>query len=504
MENEVKNNKKFKGIFVIVLIAMIFGLYYFMVLKNPKNIFLNTINSEYKKFDKAFKNIKTEKVDSITVNYDLDFDVKVNDDYLDEETTLLLDELNKLGLSEEVAIDFENKKLKIDLNTLYDNKSLIDLGLYGIDDGFYLELKDIYEKYIEIPDVDLDSLFEINNDSDKLNDYKYVVDTFKDALLKSLSKNDFKSSSEKVVINGKTINTTKTSYLVSQRSITSLIVKLASNLKNNKKFITQVSEIVLVDEDELIEYLENISSADLASLSELDDTVLLEISVYTTGLLNETVGFEISLNMFADYAFKFYDYNDSKSIKIVGNDTTILSITNKKVEDNKYQTNVKFSDYKLTIDSTINDEEINNSFKFNYLDDEYITGKLNMKYNGEKTDLIFEVSYLEDEKEVISFKANAAVQTKIDEEIKFPKINKTILADDISEDDANKIMEKILDNEVLSDFVNVVSDAIEQMNFSNDYDYDYDFDDDYDYDFDDDYDYDFDFDYDDFDFSFNE
>ena len=208
VNNKKKKSKKIFLVGIVAIILVCLFLVYILVFNKPKNIFLNSINNEYKKFDEFvdsnLKNLKnSDEAKTISGNFTFDLDASFDDGIIDEDVSALLEELNKLSIKANYGYDKKNKLLSYDISALYDNDSLLSVAIYGSESKLYMELKNLFDKYIEIPIDDYDVLFQ---DSDSnIENSKYIIDTIKSSILNNMKAKDFKSSNATILIGSKEI-----------------------------------------------------------------------------------------------------------------------------------------------------------------------------------------------------------------------------------------------------------------------------------------------------------
>ena len=137
---DVKKPKK-KGLLitVIAIIAVVIALIatYFLIFTKPQFIFSKAI-------DKMF--VKTEKFDSMKMDYKLKASVETDDTKIKKYT----DEIEKCTLEFGLQLDAESKQEVVALGLDYKDEQVIDLKTYYNNEGIYLYLDEIFEKYIKV------------------------------------------------------------------------------------------------------------------------------------------------------------------------------------------------------------------------------------------------------------------------------------------------------------------------------------------------------------------
>ena len=91
-----------------------------------------------------------------------------------------------------------------------------------------------------------------------------------------------------MTLNGENKNVTRVSLLFNAQEFSTVVINVCNNLANNNEFIQCFEES---PKDALLDIVASLEDGEPSS----DDTV--RISIYTQGLLNETIGFGLDLNL---------------------------------------------------------------------------------------------------------------------------------------------------------------------------------------------------------------
>ena len=239
-QNETK--KSGKGLLIGVLVAIVLiivgvGTYFVISMTNkPKNIFLVNML----KFKNVLENKDLENFQNIYSNLSDGFTYKFDGDvYLEYNKSKLYDGKVKLDLisnpsSKELyfngeLIDKENNKVSLD--SIWKNNKI------------YFKIKDVFDDYY-YTNLDYINIFE------KVN-IKY--DVLLDCVLKSveeyLKETEFKTSDEKIDVNGKKITVTKTSLVMTEKGLTEIAISVINNIITNEKALTELTNIINIEED---------------------------------------------------------------------------------------------------------------------------------------------------------------------------------------------------------------------------------------------------------------
>lgn len=478
----VKNNKKIiiSFISILILLVALFAIYNF-IFCNPKNIFLRAVNSQYQKLDNQLDKIvnsdinESAKNKTISTNSKLDFDLKMNEDLMSGTNYEdLIEEINKLNLEMDTVIDNKNKKFSYDIKAKYENNDLINVLAYGQEKSIYFELKDLFDKYIEIPVEEYDALFEAN---ESIDDSRYIIKTAKDSFLNNLEEKDFIKTSTKTDVNGKSVNTKKITYSLDEKKALKLVKAVLTDLKENKKFIEKCANVTGKDKKDVKESIQDaIENIEDEIEYVIDSDEKVELSVYIEGILNKVVKYEMRfISDDEKISLSYSSYKDVTIIEVTQDNEKLLTSKTTKESKDTYKTMATIDSIDVVIDSKISDTE--NTHKYTITEenaDMKISGELtttnkevkkNKEYNG---NVKFSLKINAEDEEVASIVVNGKSTSKIGQKVKIPDLNDSVLYDQLTENDLNTIMKNLVKNENMMNFINNISKSLSSTsNYSN-------------------------------------
>ncbi|MBO5096254.1 MAG: hypothetical protein J6B98_05220 [Bacilli bacterium] len=483
MDVNVENKTNKKGLIVtLALVAvLIIGLVAVSLIYNkPKNIFLKNINDEYKKINSLLAENEIPDINSISSSLDFDFNINVNELFkseLSEEDIKLLDEINALNFKMDMSADKEKQLFNLFMDIKYDKDSLINFNAYGKPNSVYFDLKDLYDKYIEIPVEEYATYFEEADAN--VDDIEYLMERVKDALLNNLDSKDFSKSSEKISVNEEDIKVTKVTYTLTEYKLSNILINVLKELKEDSKFMDKISTLSNTSVDELKKEFDEMINQLNEELKDADTKDELLISMYTKGIMNEAIKYSIQSD---DEVISYTNYKDVKTVEFKDSETTYLVLTNVENEDETYKTEITMDTVKITIDSKIENNTWTNNYKL-------VESESMMQISGEYTYKIEEVNkeeYKEDLKftmsigasglSIINMDITAKGTTKYNEEVSLPDLSNKVLYTELTEEDANKILMNLMSNEKLVNFINTIDELSAEDSYDDyedDYDYDY-------------------------------
>lgn len=474
MDVNIENKTNKKGLIVtLALVAvLIIGLVVVSLICNkPKNIFLKNINNEYKKFNSLLVENDIPDINSIKSSLDFDFNINVNELFkseLSEEDIELLDEINALNFKMDMSADKEKQLFNLFMDIKYDKDSLINFNAYGKPNSVYFDLKDLYDKYIEIPVEEYATYFEETDAN--IDDVEYVIERVKDSLLNNLDSKDFSKTSEKINIDDKDIKTTKVTYTLTEYKLTNILINVLKELKEDSKFMNKISILSNTNVDELKKEFDEMINQLNDELKDADTKDELLISVYTKGIMNEAIKYSIQSD---DEIISYTNYKDVKTVEFKDSETTYLILTNVKNDDETYKTEITMDTVKITIDSKIENNTWTNNYKL-------VESESMMQISGEytyKTEEVNKEEYKEDLKftmligasgiSIINMDITAKGTTKYNEEVSLPDLSNKVLYNKLTEEDTNKILQNLMSNEKLVDFINTIDELSIEDNYDD-------------------------------------
>ena len=465
-----KQNKKTKifiilGIITLIIITII-SLY--SIFNNSKNLFLRAINKEY-----------VELTDSLNLNEYLYKDFKnssmiqtgnlkltvtdIDEELIGKEAKTLLEEVNKLDFKYKYGLYYKNKRLSLLTNIQYDKKDMIKINMYGKEKNLYLELKDLFSKYIYIPYEELDSLFEDPNVT--IEDLKKLTKSIKNALLSSLDKKDFKETKETIKIDNKEEKVRKIYYTLNNKNLEKTIISVLEKLMVDKEFLSIISKYSENSESEVKDEINSIIEDFILESEDIE----LVFSIYFKGINNEAIKYVLDINeLQSNIKLSYQKGNKQKEFTIFKNQEEIITLLNEKENDNNSKIIITIPSLDLEgIIKINNDSNINTfDFVFQNIEDEFkITGKFvqNIERNDKniKGNSNIDIKIDTKNKTIANIKVTEDLNGTVKEEIDFiENALNSVNIDDINEEEVNEILTNIMENETLVNFINKISSII--------------------------------------------
>lgn len=410
------------AVLVVLFLAIIGYGYYVRFVKdvNSKEVFDNTIS--YVK--KEMFTILDETKEKTNLEYDLKFNLDLNEDVADKSDYSFINDIMFKG---KIATDFDKKEMSNSITILDSDKELINVNMYAQNKNIYLDLAKLYDKPIKMAlDEEYDKIFDTYS-TKNINDVKTIISQFETALKSALKEEYFKSEDATVSVDGKDVKAVKHSLLLDEKTFNTIKKDVLTSLNNN----------------EFISALENISDEYNDGTVNVKDSLNEEIS-YLEEEIKDSDAKEIEV--------KVYLYTDNRGNVLKAEllnfeDVKIFGIT--KVNDNKYNFAIADDGTKKDIlngDVTVNGKSITIDMKLD-LDE---TGELNHNFVIKISETMIDFTYSSNNFGSLNAKLNIKENKAA---LSIPSLTNSIDYTKLTEDDLNKIIVNITNDENIKNFV---------------------------------------------------
>ena len=286
----IKSDKKKKkkviiiSVTIIVILAILGVLYY--ITNNPRFIMKTAIN-------KAFNSLQNETI------YDY------------EQGTLSLN-LDDKNSENNLAIDFEyqadNKQGLFDVtaNIIVNAEPSIDIYMNQDKDKFSFYAPDLYDGYLSY-----------DMQAEPFSDMSVETNAIHEALTETINSEKIIGDNINITVNNENVKTKRSSLTIDNSNIESITTTFANSLKNNQEFIDTLVNDYDVSEDEVLEAIDSL-------ITDTTDYPIT-ISIYTKGLKNDFVKFEVSAQENNDviYGFSITKISDNNiEYQFISNEST--------------------------------------------------------------------------------------------------------------------------------------------------------------------------------------
>lgn len=410
------------AVLVVLFLAIIGYGYYVCFVKdvNSKEVFDNTIS--YVK--KEMFTILDETKEKTNLEYDLKFNLDLKDDVANKSEYSFINDIMFKG---KIDTDFDKKEMSNSITILDSDKELINVNMYAQNKNVYFDLAKLYDKPIKMAlDEEYDKIFDTYS-TKNINDVKTIISQFETALKSAFKEEYFKSEDATVSVDGKDVKAVKHSLLLDEKTFNTIKKDVLTSLNN----------------DEFISALENISDEYNDGTVNVKDSLNEEIS-YLEEEIKDSDAKEIEV--------KVYLYTDNRGNVLKAEllnfeDVKIFGIN--KVNNNKYTFTMADDGTKKEVisgDVTVDGKSVTIDMKLD-LDE---TGELNHNFVIKISETMVDFTYSSNDFGTINAKLNIKENK---EALSIPSLTNAVDYTKLTEDDLNKIIVNITNDENIKNFV---------------------------------------------------
>ncbi len=348
----LKIMKKRKGnilLIVITLIVLVIAITSLLLYNNslktkPKTFFVSTI-------DRIFEQVQVqEDINSFLENVNVKTNLRSDNKVIAETLNIL----NHMNMNFKAGIDYNTHEIRMSMDSNYNEETLLNSDASIMQDGFYINVEDIYNKTILIPinkyNYLVSSLFDQNN-------IKIILKSLNMAINDSLQDKYFSQKEVEMNLNDKNVKVNKNTLALSKQNLSNIIDSIKNSLLNNDEFLNSLSSVFNKNVEEIKEDISNINTDILEEI--------VTISLYTQD--NQVIGFEVARTS-ADLSFlvlKNDEFNYSYELKSYMNTYKGNIVVNKKDNNTDLEISINHENINgtISIDVTTDKNVILDDFK---------------------------------------------------------------------------------------------------------------------------------------------
>ena len=443
-ESIVKGDKKSKkGLFsklfltLIIIVIAVFSAFY-LYKSSPKRLLVKGIEELAANFGQLSKPIKNTIINidgnknisgNINLNLHLNIEEEIEINNVPINYQKMVENINNTNIKYNYQKDLANNNILFSLLGNLNDNDLFNVKFLNVENKQYVFLKDIFEKYIELGNVEAVSNVDVNNN---IEDIKYLWEIVTKNLNKNIKESYIKNEKIKIELNQKEVSTKKTTLNLTRQNQKELFKNLILDLKNDEQAVKILSkynyEFVNKDVNEIIEKLKIEKN--------------LAYSIYYKDITNKIVMMEL-----------VDDVDNNKIIFTKGNEDTVEIFTGNevvyratfKIEEEKFIVNIKTKgDSIITINGKQNKDDYTYSWNLisgdNTITGNYILKQVTVTDNQEyNTNRDFNIKVAQRAKEIFSL--NVIDNAKITNNVQISdKPNDTVKFSNLTEEEISQII----------------------------------------------------------------
>lgn len=440
------------SLIVVLVLGVILGTFFVVkeVMSSPIKVYTKAIEEGY-----TLLNDYLKEKDRKALNYDVNVDTLSSIGTLKMESNIpTISSLNGINVSYKTVIDVHNEQMDLNLNI----GELIDLKSYLRDKKIFVGEKNIFDKWLEVGDLNSFNIESLKTDVDS-NDILNVVKVVKNYINSNLNKDNVVKEKDVIKVNEVDVKVTSNVYVIPKETLEKHIKEIIKELQNDANAVESLGDLLHKSKRDTENMLKNLGK-DEELFENLGD---LTFRIYTKGLANSFVGLSIDLGKYE--VFSFGMLKDIKELNFYTNTFEVRDLINNQKHDItliSYEEKLASIGLEQKEDKTIVDLDIN-------LDGIQVKGNLNyeVKRVGDKRktevvdlDLVTNIAGSQ-----LNFKVNVdnmiQVGTKLDNvSIDLSKNIKNLSDEEIKTIQDN--MQKVMADTPLFGIYEMVNNIIEQ------------------------------------------
>lgn len=455
--------KKLMIIILIVLLAVLITMgvtvTVFALNNTPQKLFLKGV-------DNLFSLLETEE------NYntlDSTIELSATIDSENEEYDEIKKMLESYGIVLKTKADLKNNVLNSNVLVNYQTEdttsAILDVDMLLQDNKLYVLYEEIFDKYIEIP-YETEETTQVTNTLD----IDTLLEEVKNTLKEELKKQDF--DKEKVTLNldGKDIKLKKNTINLSEKETLTIIKNMLQSLNANNKFLNSLGSYKEEWNEEVSTLLETLEE-ELEYAEEKDE---LAISLYTKGMFNEFVKFDIvpiQTEESEKEGIEITKINDNKyTLVIYGDDEQFyINVENKEQSKTSGQLVITIGTEEETIEINCQYSKTGSQTTFTIstaIEETPFTieGTINEEDTSDMGDVKLKVGIEKDANVVLRLKYNFVYDVNINKQ----NISDSVLIDDLTTAQQEEISDKfekttlykIVDQFGVVDYINSINNGL--------------------------------------------
>lgn len=392
-ENPIKKkgiNVDWKKVLIATLIVVVIGVILFFTVgkkaQNNKEVTLiDSLNKEFKEIAKKVTEINNNSlVKELAKNENTtSLKIKLNT------TNKKLSIINDYTLDLNIGFDKINKKNGIN-GIITKGNDKLDLLLFENNKHSYLYLNGLYNKYIDLGDINesVDTNIDINKTnifkSINENDLDYLIDIIINSLNKNIKTTDLTSEVVNENVYNKQLSLTKITYTMTKDNYKNIVNDIKNALLNDEKALDILAKL---SDTNINDIKENINSIET---SDIENDITFNTYVNKDGIVKIT----------ADNTLNIINYNDELLISVSENNSEVIKL---ECSNNNVKFNINVNEVKANGNIKINENK-DNSGKIEFT--------ININNNNDKFDLKGDIDYKVSNKLIFNIPTN--VTNKID------------------------------------------------------------------------------------------
>ena len=264
---------------VLVLVLLVFGVYFIFFKTSSKEIYETSIQNLFSSVDGSL-NVLEEKTAFLenadqSVLYEGSLNLSFDDN--------MMSALALYTYDYRIGLDYVDDKMELALTMREDEREVLSLALYVLDEMGYIESEDLFEGLLSAPVTNFGSFHQ-----DITLDYTMIrslLDKTEKALLNVLDENKMEAVKKNVTIKETSRDVTDHILTIDSDMLWNFVYGLSQDISNDADLVTRLANFLEVSEEDITASLNSLQKEDF------DFSAPIEGHLYTEG--KDVVGFTV-------------------------------------------------------------------------------------------------------------------------------------------------------------------------------------------------------------------
>ena len=264
---------------VLVLVLLVFGVYFIFFKTSSKEIYETSIQNLFSSVDGSLNKLEEKTAFLENADQSVLYEGSLNLSFDDNTMSALA----LYTYDYRIGLDYVDDKMEMALTMREDEREVLSLALYVLDEMGYIESEDLFEGLLSAPVTNFGSFHQ-----DITLDYTMIrslLDKTEKALLNVLDENKMEAVKKNVTIKETSRDVTDHILTIDSDMLWNFIYGLSQDISNDADLVTRLANFLEVSEEDITASLNSLQKEDF------DFSVPVEVHLYTEG--KDVVGFTV-------------------------------------------------------------------------------------------------------------------------------------------------------------------------------------------------------------------
>ena len=264
---------------VLVLVLLVFGVYFIFFKTSSKEIYETSIQNLFSSVDGSLNELEEKTAFLENADQSVLYEGSLNLSFDDNTMSALA----LYTYDYRIGLDYVDDKMELALTMREDEREVLSLALYVLDEMGYIESEDLFEGLLSAPVTNFGSFHQ-----DITLDYTMIrslLDKTEKALLNVLDENKMEAVKKNVTIKETSRDVTDHILTIDSDMLWNFVYGLSQDISNDADLVTRLAKFLEVSEEDITASLNSLQKEDF------DFSVPVEVHLYTEG--KDVVGFTV-------------------------------------------------------------------------------------------------------------------------------------------------------------------------------------------------------------------